>query len=77
VRVSTRVYVRKHIYATLLQRYSSTTREKMAPMGGAAPSQVFNPVKDLPSMQGKVVIVTGSRCVPNQLEERVGRPFYF
>lgn len=30
-------------------------------MGGAAPSKIFNPVKDLPSMKGKVVLVTGSR----------------
>ncbi|KIJ27862.1 hypothetical protein M422DRAFT_37600 [Sphaerobolus stellatus SS14] len=30
-------------------------------MGGVpAPSKVFNPVKDLPSMKGKVVLVTGS-----------------
>ncbi|KJA21872.1 hypothetical protein HYPSUDRAFT_165039 [Hypholoma sublateritium FD-334 SS-4] len=29
-------------------------------MGGAAPSKIFNPVKDLPSMKGKVVLVTGS-----------------
>lgn len=28
--------------------------------GGAAPSQTFDPVRDLPSMAGKVVIVTGS-----------------
>ena len=26
------------------------------------PSATFNPVKDLPDMKGKVVIVTGSRC---------------
>ncbi|KAH9484851.1 Short-chain dehydrogenase [Psilocybe cubensis] len=28
--------------------------------GGAAPSKDFNPARDLPSMKGKVVIVTGS-----------------
>jgi len=28
---------------------------------GAAPSKTFNPVQDLPSLKGKVVIVTGSR----------------
>lgn len=29
-------------------------------MGGAAPSKLFNPITDLPSMKGKVVLVTGS-----------------
>ncbi|KAF8170375.1 hypothetical protein BJ912DRAFT_861211 [Pholiota molesta] len=29
-------------------------------MGGAAPSKVFDPIKDLPSMKGKVILVTGS-----------------
>ncbi|KAF5385003.1 hypothetical protein D9615_001217 [Tricholomella constricta] len=29
-------------------------------MGGAAPSKSFNPVEDLPTMKGKVVLVTGS-----------------
>ena len=28
---------------------------------GVAPSKTFNPVQDLPSLKGKVVIVTGSR----------------
>ncbi|KAF4612789.1 hypothetical protein D9613_011740 [Agrocybe pediades] len=28
--------------------------------GGAAPSKTFNPVRDLPSMKGKVALVTGS-----------------
>ncbi|KAF8076822.1 hypothetical protein FPV67DRAFT_1406871 [Lyophyllum atratum] len=29
-------------------------------MGGAVPSKTFNPVRDLPTMKGKVVLVTGS-----------------
>ena len=33
------------------------------PKMGGAPSKVFNPVQDLPSLKGKVVLVTGSRSV--------------
>ena len=37
-------------------------------MGGAAPSKIFNPVKDLSSMKGKVVLVTGSRFEAFQVQ---------
>ncbi|KAK0434371.1 hypothetical protein EV421DRAFT_1909485 [Armillaria borealis] len=30
---------------------------------GGVPSKPFNPVEDLPTLAGKVVIVTGSRCI--------------
>ena len=34
---------------------------------GTAPSKTFNPVNDLPSLKGKVAIVTGSRSGQNSI----------